>query len=143
MLLALASIWGSSFMFIKVAVRDVEPGFLVVTRLWLAALTLALLVSRRLPLREAWTQIRPALLPLGLVGVFGAVIPFWLLSWGETRIDSGLAALLQSATPLFTAALLFVFLRSQHVGGWRLAGVVIGFGGVALLVGAPGGGDTL
>jgi drug/metabolite transporter (DMT)-like permease len=143
MLLALAAIWGSSFMFIKIAVREVEPGFLVVTRLWLAAITLAFLVSRRLPLREAWRQIRGLLLPLALVGVAGSLVPFWLLSWGETRIDSSLAALLQSATPLFTAVLVFLFLRSQHAGGMRLVGVLIGFGGVALLVGAPGGGDTL
>lgn len=141
MLLALASIWGSSFMFIKVAVREVEPAFLVAARLVLAAATLAVLVPLRLSLRRAVAQLRPFLLPLVLLAVTNAVIPFWLLAWGETRIDSGLAALVQSATPLFTALLAFLFVRSQHAGGLRLVGVGVGFVGVALLVGAAPDGD--
>ena len=71
------------------------------------------------------------------------MIPFWLLAWGETRIDSGLAALLQACAPLFTAVLAAFFVRSERVSGTRLAGVLVGFGGVALLVGAVPSGSVL
>jgi hypothetical protein len=70
-------------------------------------------------------------------------VPFWLLAWGETRIDSGLAALLQAGAPLFTALLATFFFRSERVDGARLAGVLVGFGGVALLVGAVPSGSLI
>ena len=143
MLIALSAIWGSSFMFIKIAVREMEPSVLVAARLLLAGATLALLVPTQLSLRRAAAQLRPALVPLTLLAIVNAVVPFWLLAWGETRIDSGLAALLQASTPLFTALLAFLFVRSEHAGGVRLLGIVIGFAGVALLVGAAPDGDPL
>ena len=71
------------------------------------------------------------------------MIPFWFLAWGETRIDSGLAALLQACAPLFTALLAAGFVSSERVTGSRLVGVVVGFGGVALLVGAVPSGSVL
>src|SRR5262249_39191999 len=78
-----------------------------------------------------------------VVALLNSVIPFWLLAWGETRIDSGLAALLQASAPLFTALLAALFVRSERVTGFRLVGVVIGFGGVALLVGGVPTGSVL
>ena len=63
-------------------------------------------------------------------------MPFWLLSWGETRIDSGLASIIQASVPIFNALLAYGFFRDQRVTGGRLVGVVIGFVGVAVLVGA-------
>ena len=62
--------------------------------------------------------------------------PFWLLSWGEKRVDSGLAAIIQASVPIFNALLAFGFFHDDRVTGRRLAGVAIGFVGVALLVGA-------
>ncbi len=143
MLLALSAIWGSSFMFIKVGVRELEPSSLVAGRLLLATLTLVVVVAVRTSLRTAFEQIRARLRPFLFVALFNSVVPFWFLAWGETRIDSGLAALLQACAPLFTALLAAFFVRSQRVEGRRLVGVLVGFGGVALLVGAVPSGSVL
>src|SRR5438552_17835383 len=107
MLIALAAIWGSSFMFIKVAVRRLHPEALVFGRLAFAllALGLALLWSTRR--REAWRALRAEPVPLFVMALVNAAIPFWLLAWGETHVDSGLAALLQASAPLFTAIFAF------------------------------------
>jgi drug/metabolite transporter (DMT)-like permease len=75
--------------------------------------------------------------------VLNAALPFWLLSWGETRLDSGLAALIQACTPLFTAVIAFWFVHSERSSGLRLVGVGVGFAGVALLVGAAPHGSVL
>ncbi len=143
MLLALSAIWGSSFMFIKVGVRQLEPSTLVAGRLVLAALTLVVIVAARMPLGTAIAQIRAHLGAFLFVALLNSVVPFWLLAWGETRIDSGLAALLQACAPLFTALLAALFVRAERVSGNRLAGVLVGFGGVALLVGAVPSGSVL
>ncbi len=143
MLLALSAIWGSSFMFIKVGVEELEPSTLVAGRLLLAALTLVVIVAARMPLQTSIGQIRAHTRPFLFVALFNSVIPFWLLAWGETRIDSGLAALLQACAPLFTALLAALFVRSERVSGDRLLGVLVGFGGVALLVGAVPSGSVL
>ncbi len=143
MLLALSAIWGSSFMFIKVGVRELEPSTLVAGRLVLAALTLLVIVKARSPLRTATAHIRGHLPAFLFVALFNSVVPFWFLAWGETRIDSGLAALLQACAPLFTALLAFLFVRAERVSGDRLLGLLVGFGGVALLVGAVPSGSVL
>ena len=137
MLLALGAIWGASFLFIKVGVRDFEPSTLVFFRVLLGALTLlpiALLTTGLGSLRGNWRA-------LVVMGALNCVLPFWLLTFAETRIDSGLAAVIQAAAPIFTVLLALRFDHSQRVGGWRLAGLVIGFAGVALLVGAQEGGE--
>jgi drug/metabolite transporter (DMT)-like permease len=143
MLLALAAIWGSSFMFIKVGVEELEPSTLVTGRLVLAALTLLVFVALRGSVRAAAAQVRANIGPFLFVALLNSVVPFWLLAWGETRIDSGLAALLQAGAPLFTALLAWLFVRSERVDGARLVGVLVGFGGVALLVGAVPSGSVL
>jgi drug/metabolite transporter (DMT)-like permease len=111
--------------------------------LLLAALTLVVIVSTRMPVQTALGQIRANYRPFLFVALFNSVVPFWLLAWGETRIDSGLAALLQACAPLFTALLAAFFVRSERVSGDRLLGVLVGFGGVALLVGAVPSGSVV
>jgi drug/metabolite transporter (DMT)-like permease len=96
-----------------------------------------------MPIGEAVARARPAVLRLTVVAIFNAVLPFWLLAWGETRIDSGLAAVLQASAPLFTAFLAFFFVHSERLSGVRLLGVVAGFAGVALLVGVTPEGSVL
>jgi drug/metabolite transporter (DMT)-like permease len=73
---------------------------------------------------------------LAAIGLLNTAVPFWLLSWGETRIDSGLASIIQASVPIFNALLAFGFFHEQRVSGRSLAGVAVGFVGVALLVGA-------
>lgn len=142
MLLALSAIWGSSFMFIKVAVRELEPSVLVFFRVLSAAVTLvpvALVVSGRaalLDVRRNWRRLAAA-------GALNSAIPFWFLSWGETRVDSGLTAVIQAAAPIFTVLLAWRFARSERVSRGRFAGILVGFVGVALLVGGQRGGGVL
>jgi len=142
MLLALSAIWGASFMFIKVGVRELDPITLVGLRLSLGALTLAPIVALTLG-RAALAELRAAAWPLVVTGLVNSAIPIWSLSWAETRIDSGLAAVIQASAPLFTALLAVGFVHSERVKGARLAGLVVGFAGVVLLVGAQPRGDAL
>lgn len=143
MLLALAAIWGSSFLFIKVAVEELTPGVVVWGRVLVG--TVALLPA--IPFAIGWArlgvELRRYAYPLFVIALFNASIPFWLLAWSEKRLDSGLAAVLQASTPLFTALLAFGFSRSDRVTGARLVGVLIGFLGVVFLVGAQPSGDVL
>jgi drug/metabolite transporter (DMT)-like permease len=141
MLFALAAIWGASFMFIKVAVRELEPFTLVWLRLSLAALVLVPVALLSLG-RVAVTQFRAAAGRLAVLGLANSVLPFTLLSWAEIRLDSGVAAILQGSAPLFTA-LISVRYGTDRIGGMRLVGVLVGFIGVALLVGAHSGNDLV
>jgi drug/metabolite transporter (DMT)-like permease len=143
LLVLLALIWGSSFMFIKVAVRELAPSTLILGRLGLAALTLALVVPWLAGGRATLDGLRTHRRALVLVGLVNTALPFWLLSWGETRLDSGLASIIQASVPIFNALIAFGFFREQRVTGGKLLGVLIGFVGVALLVGAQPHGKVL
>jgi drug/metabolite transporter (DMT)-like permease len=140
---ALAAIWGSSFMFIKVAIRDFDPATLALVRTGLAALALALVVPLRVPPRRVVALVRKNAGPLFVLALLNPAIPFWLLFWAQKRLDTGLAAILQAASPLFSAGLAFLFVRSERVAGVRMAGFVAGFAGVALLVDAVPSGSVL
>jgi drug/metabolite transporter (DMT)-like permease len=143
MLIGLALIWGASFLFIKVAVRELTPATLIVGRLGLAAITLGLLVPFVVGSGETVRQLRANWVWLVVVALVNTAIPFWLLSWGETRIDSGLASIIQASVPIFNALIAFVAFREVRVTGMRLVGVGVGFLGVALLVGAQPEGKVL
>lgn len=143
MLVLLSAIWGASFMFIKVAVREIDPLTTVLGRVALGALALGLLVRWQMPEGEAVRQLREHALPIAIAGLLNSTIPFWLLFWAETKIDSGLAAILQASASLFTALLALGFAHSERVTGIRLAGFVLGFAGVALLVGGVPRGSIL
>jgi drug/metabolite transporter (DMT)-like permease len=143
MLLLLALIWGSSFMFIKVAVRELQPATLILGRIGLAALVLAVVVPAAVGTRRTWDEVRVHWRWLAVVGLLNTALPFWLLSWGETRIDSGLASILQASVPIFNALIAFAFFHDQRVTGGPLVGVFVGFAGVALLVGAQPEGKIL
>src|SRR5215211_6009135 len=133
MLIGLALLWGASFLFIKVAVRELEP----------ATLALGALVPFVVGSGETLRQLRENAWWLIAVALVNTAIPFWLLSWGETRIDSGLASIIQAAVPIFNAMIAFVAFREVRVTGARLVGVAVGFLGVALLVGAQPEGKVL
>ena len=141
LLVALSLIWGASFMFIRVADRELDPWALVFFRVLLGAVVLvpiALAVGGGGALRQA----RAAWWALIVLGIVNTAVPFILFSWSETRITSSLAAILQAAAPIFTV-LIAVALGLERVGGRRLAGFLVGFAGVALLLGSPGGGGIL
>ena len=142
-LTVLALIWGASFMLIKIADRELSPATLILGRLGTATLLLAAIAFVQLGPQRTVADLRAAWRWLVVVGLVNTAIPFWLLSWGETRIDSGLASIIQGAVPIFNALLAFAFFREARVTGLRLLGLGIGFVGVALLVGAQPEGKLL
>ncbi len=143
MLALLALIWGASFMLIKIADRELAPATLILGRLGAATLVLAAVAFLRLGVSRTLAELRSAWRPLVAVALANTAVPFWLLSWGETRLDSGLASIIQGSVPIFTALLAFGFFREARVTGFRLVGLAVGFVGVALLVGAQPQGKLL
>jgi drug/metabolite transporter (DMT)-like permease len=143
MLLVLSLMWGASFMFIRVADRQISPATLILGRVGLAAVTLGLVVPFAVGTRETLAELRANAGWLVVVAVVNTAIPFWLLAWGETRIDSGLASIVQGGLPIFNAVIAFAFFREARVSGLRLVGIAVGFVGVALLVGAQPSGKVL
>ena len=139
LLVALSAIWGSSFLFIKVGVEELEPAVVVCGRLVVGALVLVPVVIAR----GGVSGLRAMLVPIAVLGALNNALPYWLLSFAETRIDSGLAAVIQAAAPIFTVLLAIRIDPSQRVTGLRLVGVALGFVGVALLVGVQEGGELL
>jgi drug/metabolite transporter (DMT)-like permease len=137
----LSLIWGASFMFIRVADRQFDPFALVFFRVLLGC---AVLVPAALATagRRGLAQARAAWWKLVLLGLINTAAPFLLFSWAETRITSSLAGILQAAAPICTAILAIRF-GHERVVGMRLAGVLLGVVGVALLLGSPGGGGLL
>jgi drug/metabolite transporter (DMT)-like permease len=87
--------------------------------------------------------VRAAWRPLVLIGIVNSAIPITSIAWAETRIDSGLTAVIQASAPLFTAVLALRFAQHDRVTGPRLAGLLVGFGGVSLLVGLQPSGDVV
>src|SRR3989440_5140326 len=135
MLAALALVWGASFMLIKISVRELEPTMLVCLRLGIGALALAPFAVVRLGVRRFVREMRSGWVALVFIGTVNSAVPIVALSWAEKRLDSGLAAVIQASAPLFTALLALRFSRAEVVTGPRLLGLLVGFGGVALLVG--------
>ena len=124
-------------MFIKVGVRDFSPAAMVELRLLLAAAVLVPFVAMRRGLRT----VRPALAPGAFVGVVGMAVPFLLISWGETHVDSGVAAVANSSVPIFVAILAPRFAASERSGGFRVVGLAVGLAGVGVVAGVhPNGG---
>jgi drug/metabolite transporter (DMT)-like permease len=136
-LLLLSAIWGSSYMFIKVGVRDFSPAAMVELRLLLAGLVLVSFAAARRGVRD----VRQALAPGAFVGVVGMALPFLLISWGETHVDSGVAAIANSTVPIFVAVLALRFAASERASGLRLVGLAVGLAGVGVVAGVhPAGG---
>jgi drug/metabolite transporter (DMT)-like permease len=137
MLLALAAIWGASYMFIKIAVRDLSPGMVAWSRIALAAIVLCGLAAAR----GQFGRLGGRALGLTLLGSIQVAGPFLLISAGETEISSSLAGILVTSTPLFTALLAIWVDHDERSHGLRLAGVVLGVIGVAVLLGVDLGGS--
>lgn len=130
---ALALIWGGSFLAIKVTVQDMSPTALLLFRSISGALALALIV---LALRKPFfgPGWRGRLIGFAIMAVTNAVIPWVLIGWGEQRISSGLASILNSTTTLWTAVLIYWVMPSERPTLLNYVGVVIGFAGVVVLV---------
>lgn len=127
----LGLIWGSSFLWIKIAVAEVGPFVLVSFRLLfgLIGLLAIMFFTKRSFARDRQTWIRFA-----IMAIVNTAIPFVLISWGETKIDSGLASILNGTVPLFTIVIAHFWLHDEKISFGRLLGLIIGFIGVIVLV---------
>lgn len=132
--LLLSLFWACAFAMTKIALDGLPVSLIIPGRLASGALILIiamLLRGERLPPlsnRSAWLAI------VG-IGTVGTAMPFYLITMGQRTIDSSLAALLISAAPLFTAGLAHMRFHDEQITGYKIAGLAIGFAGVALLLG--------
>ncbi len=132
MLLALSVLWGGSFFFIGIAVKELPPLTIMMLRVGCAALILNLAVR----FMGQWLPRDPKVwLAFFGMGLFNNVIPQTLIVWGQTQIPSGLASILNATTPLFGVLVAHVFTSDEKMTGQKLAGVITGFAGVAVMVG--------
>lgn len=137
LLLLLGGIWGASYLLIKIGLRDLSPAMVAFVRILLAALVLVPFAAAQGSLR-GHARLGGWLILVGAVQVAG---PFVLISAGEEEISSSLAGILVASAPLFTALLAVWVDHEERSHGLRLGGVVIGFAGVAVLLGVDLGGE--
>ncbi len=137
----LAALWGASFMFIKIADRELQPTTMMAGRLVLASTILFVLLASREGVRPAVSRLRGAGLQAFALGIVAAALPFTLIAWGEKHIDSGVAAIANASMPIFIVLIAIRFLHSERATGLRLVGILLGLVGVGVLVGVhPSGG---
>lgn len=129
-LILIGAAWGSSFLAIKVIVDEISPLLLVALRTAIGALVVgALLISKPVEFPRTlaiWWRII-------FIGLVGTGLPFFLISWGETRLDSGLAAMAMSVGPVFAVLLSHVTAYDGRSLGGKLLGVFFGLAGVVIL----------
>jgi drug/metabolite transporter (DMT)-like permease len=141
MLLGLAAIWGSSFMFIKIAVDELSPAATMLGRCLVAAIILGAILAARRGFVQAVRCLRDFGRAGVVLGIVSTALPFWLIAWGETRIDSGIAAIANASMPIFVVLLAIRFAPGERAGGWQAFGIALGIIGVGVLAGVdPQGG---
>lgn len=132
-LVALALIWGVSFLLIKVTVHDMSPEALLLFRSASGFIALAAIVAfsgRRL-FSSGWRRLVPS---FAIMALTNAIVPWIAIAWGEERISSGLASILNSTTTLWTAVFIYWVMPSERPSLVNYAGVIVGFAGVVVLV---------
>ena len=132
LIIILSILWGGSFFFVGVAVQDVPPLTIVLCRVALASIILLAVVylkGDRMPLSPAlWGGFI-------VMGTLNNLIPFSLIVWGQTHIESGLASILNGTTPIFSVILAHFLTKEERLTTHRMSGVLIGWVGVAVLIG--------
>lgn len=128
----LALLWGSSYLFIKVAVEEIPPLTLIAIRVSIAALFLLTVLGmrgERLPSDSAtWRHLL-------VQAIFNAIAAWTLLAWGQQHVDAGLASVLNSTSPIFVLLLMISIGGQDAVSPSKLIGAIIGIAGVCLIVG--------
>jgi drug/metabolite transporter (DMT)-like permease len=132
MLIGLALLWGESYFFNGVAVKELPTFTVVVGRVAIAAVILQVwLRLARIPF-NASPSLWAAFFGMGLLN---NVIPFTLIVWGQSQIASGLAAILNATTPVFGVLVAHALTADERLTGGKIVGVLLGIVGVAILVG--------
>ncbi len=132
LLALLALLWGSSYLFIKVAVAEIPPITLMALRVTGAAVFLAGVLAWR---RQSLPKDPKVLVQLGIQAVLSSIVAWTVLAWGQQFVDAGLASVLNSTSPIFVLLFSAALLRHEKMAGRRLLGVILGLSGVVLIVG--------
>jgi len=132
MLSLLSIVWGGTYMFVGIAVDSLPPLTIVALRVSIAALAFwTYVLAARIPMPKSPAIWRD----MFIQGVTNNALPFSLLVWGQTAIASGLAAILNATTPLFTVLIAAALLPDERITRLKSLGVLIGFGGAVLVIG--------
>lgn len=134
MLIVLSVLWGGSFFFTEIALADLPPFTLVLCRVVIATIILWwVVVLRDIPIPrdpKFWGAIV-------VMGALNNLVPFSLIVWGQTHIASGLAAILNATTPLFTIVIAHIATDTEKLTLRKASGILIGFAGVLVVIGLP------
>ncbi len=132
LLVSLAAIFGGSFMLTKIAVAEIPPATIVLVRLLVAVVFVGVVMIRLgqqlMPLWVHWKVIC-------LAAFFGNAMPFYLISWGQAKVDAGLTAILMAIMPLMTLVLAHLFTEDEKLSVFKVIGFCFGLFGVAVLIG--------
>jgi drug/metabolite transporter (DMT)-like permease len=132
LLMCLVFLWGTSFMFVSVSVETVDPLSIVFFRVFLGAFVLTIIVHAmglRLPLSlTAW-------LVFLAFGIVGNVLPFFLISWGQQSVNSGVAGMIMAIMPLMTMLLAHYFVEGENLNRYKVIGFTLGITGITILLG--------
>src|SRR5689334_6053040 len=128
----LAGLWGSSYLFAKIALEGIPPLTLAATRVTIAAVVLFAVLKMagmRLP------RDLPGWKSLFIQSLFNSTIAWAILAWGQQYVDSGLAGVLNSTSPIFVVLITLLALRREPLRGLQIFGALIGFAGVVVTIG--------
>ncbi len=129
-LTAIVMAWGSAFLLINIAVKEIDPLVITAIRLWIGVVLMGLavwLLGRQFPTDPShWGYFL-------LMAIFGNCLPFYLIAWGQQFIDSGEAGILMATVPLQVVLMAHFFIPSERLNWWRSVGYIIGFMGVVIL----------
>ncbi len=137
--ITLGLIWSSSFLWVELALREVGPITLVAFRAFFGFLFgVVVVVTQRIPLPRTLKEW----IPLIVLGLTNIAIPFFLISWGQKSIDSGVASILDATVPLFTILVAHFMLHDDKMTTPKVLGLLTGFAGVIVLMSKDLGAST-
>jgi drug/metabolite transporter (DMT)-like permease len=132
MLVLLSMLWGGSYFFVEIALEEWSPLLIVAVRIVVASIVIwGIVLAAGLPV----PRFRAAWMAFFFMGLLNNVFPFLLIVWGQKEIESGLAAILTAAAPIFSVIVAGVWLKDEPVTRPKLLGAVLGLIGVAVLIG--------
>lgn len=130
----LGLVWGTSFLWIKIAVHEVSPGVLVAFRALIAALGLIPVILLNKKIKITGDDIRKHYLDFIVMGFFNIAFPFMMIAWAEQFVDSGMTSIINSSTPLSAIIISSFFVKDDRITLPKVAGLLTGFSGVILLM---------
>jgi drug/metabolite transporter (DMT)-like permease len=130
-LVLLAIIWGSAFMFVKVVVEEVPPLTLVAGRLIMAAVLFQVIMTVS---GYSWPRTRELWTTIVILGIANSAFPFLMMAWGQQHIESSVAGIINASTPLSTVLLAYFWIK-EPLSADQVIGIMIGFVGVVVLIG--------